>query len=121
MSTFQQITTKETNTSHLKSLNTKKKKNIYADGNPGPGLRQAHNCGSFKPVTPPLENWIYNCNTKYFHSKKTHLMTKMIAHINMDNTIVGPVNVCRKQLANKVESVGSGPLLLGQKNNNWYF
>ena len=45
----------------------------------------------------------------------------MIAHINMDNTIVRPVNVCSKQLANKVESVGSGPLLLGQQNNNWYF
>ena len=92
-------------TSHLKSLNTKKKEHI-ADGNPGPGLRQTQNCGSFKPVTPPLENWIYNSNTKYFHSK-THLMKKMIAHINMDNTIVGPVNVCSKQLANKVESVGA--------------
>jgi hypothetical protein len=34
-------------------------------------------------------------------------MKKMIAHINMDITIVGPVNVCSKQLANKVESVGA--------------
>jgi len=46
---------KQTITSHLHSLNTKKTM-TYDIGNPGPGLGQAQKCGWVKPFNgiPPL-------------------------------------------------------------------
>ena len=48
-STISPISTKQTTTSHLKPLNTKKIM-TYGIGNPGPVLGQAGTCGSVKPV-----------------------------------------------------------------------
>ena len=44
------IKKKQTITSHLNSLNIKKKTMTYDVGNPGPGLGQAQKCGRVKPV-----------------------------------------------------------------------
>ena len=47
-STIPPILTKQTITSHLKSLN--KKRPWHGIRNPGPGLGQAHNCEWWKPI-----------------------------------------------------------------------
>jgi hypothetical protein len=44
------ISIKRTITSHLNSLNTKKKTIAYDIGNPGPGLIQGQKCGRIKQV-----------------------------------------------------------------------
>jgi hypothetical protein len=48
-STIQQISTKPANTSHLNSLNTKKKTTTDDVGNTSPSLGQAQKCGRVKP------------------------------------------------------------------------
>ena len=63
-STIPPISTKQTITSHLISLNMKKPQNNteYDVGNPGPGLGQEQICDGFRPA-----NWIiryeYNSTT----------------------------------------------------------
>jgi hypothetical protein len=46
-------------TSHLHSLNTKKKTMTYDVGNPGPGLGQTQKCGRVRPVNgiPTIPFW----------------------------------------------------------------
>jgi hypothetical protein len=65
---------KQTITSHLKSLNTKKI-TTYVIVNPSRGLRQAQNVAGlsqfWEPQHSPLDNWISNGGT---HKTKCHII-----------------------------------------------
>ena len=107
MSTIPLISTKQTITSHLKSLNIKK--NIYNTGNPGLVLWQAQTCGGVKPLngiptlphltigflmTIDIKKAIIKKKTAqiHFHPKKPHVIKKMNGNINIDSTIAGSMN-----------------------------
>ena len=73
-STILLISTKQTITSHINSLNTKKTM-TYDVGYPGSGLGQAQKYGRVKPVKwdpniPSFGNWISNGNTDINNDKK---------------------------------------------------
>ena len=76
-STILPISTKQTITSHLNSLNTKKKRGIttYDIGNPDPGLGHTQKCGGVKPS--PLDNWISNGNAFIKKSIKTRAQIRV--------------------------------------------
>ena len=92
------ISTKWNTTSHLNSLNIKKRKKTttYDRWNAVPSLRQAHKCGwlnqlmGYQPSL--LINWISKSNANtYTYSlllKKTHSSTKINDNINMDSTLL---------------------------------
>jgi len=93
------ISTKQTITCHLKSLNTKRLM-TYDVGNPDPALGQAQQCGRVNgiPILPffisgsPTD--INNCLKIRirFYSKGPHNFTKMNYDMNMYSTIPGPMN-----------------------------
>jgi hypothetical protein len=75
------ISTKQTTTSHLKSLNTKKDDIWYGIGNPSPMAIQ-----------------ILMNNNKNLHKfaplKRPHTIIKLKDNINMDSTRAGSMNAC---------------------------
>ena len=119
-STIPPVSTKQTITSHINSLSTKKTVAYYVSGNQGPGLWQAHKCDRVKLVNwiPNLicDNWISNDNTDInkqykkklvqipLHSKRSHTITRMNDNINIDSTIAGQwMLIVNWLLAKKVE------------------
>jgi len=84
------ISTKRKITSHLHSLNTKKT-TTYDVGNPGPGLGQAHKCGSVKLVnvipTIPLFFLIFNLLTKwcFYFKSETFPLTVIWGSLRITN------------------------------------
>jgi hypothetical protein len=108
-STIPSISTKQTVTSHLSSLNTKKT-TTYDDVNPGSDLGQAQTCGGVKQVNGilTLPSWflLITGSPSTIHietsDKKTCIdslplkkITKVnnIMNINMDSTIEGWIKV----------------------------
>ena len=96
------ISTKQTITSHLKSLNTIKQTTTYDVGNPCPGLGQAQGCGWVKPVneilTSPLDGLVRGVECHFQQYASNMVAISFIGGWNRSTWRKPPT--CHKSLTN---------------------